>query len=196
MENEELSGSSVAMRETAARIESGIQRAVGAYLRSGSEQDMDSLEKRLTEERQRREQLERRLGELKEENHRSRQKAEQAERFGQVRDELQQLGVQKVHLAFRLLKDDIYRGEDGDLYADVEGARMPYREYLRHFISENPEFLPPRIAGGSGASGGGRGEISASGIDIEEIRPGMSREQMTRAWKEVARLSGQGSSRW
>ena len=54
MENEELSGSSAAMRETAARIESGIQRAVGAYLRSGSEQDMDSLEKRLVEERQRR----------------------------------------------------------------------------------------------------------------------------------------------
>lgn len=195
MENEGHSESAAAMRETA-WIESGIQEAVGTYLRNGSEQDMDSLEKKLVEERQRREELERRLGELKEENHRTRQKAEQAERFGQVRDELQQLGVQKVQLAFRLLKDDIYRGEDGELYADVEGARMPYREYLRHFISENPEFLPPRITGGSGASGGGRGEISASGIDIEEIRPGMSREQMTRAWKEVARLSGQGSSRW
>jgi septal ring factor EnvC (AmiA/AmiB activator) len=103
MENDELSESSASMRETAARIESGIQQAVDSYLRNGSEQDMNSLEKKLTEERQRREQLERRLGELKEENHRTRQKAEQAERFGQVRDELQQLGVQKVQLAFRLL---------------------------------------------------------------------------------------------
>lgn len=193
---EDTPQSDATRRESAERIESGIQRAVESYLGTGSGEDMYSLEKKLAEERQRREQLERRLGELKEENHRTRQKAEQAERFAQVRDELQRHGVQKVQLAFRLLKDDIYRGEDGDLYADVEGARMPYRDYVRHFISENPEFLPPRIAGGSGATGGGRGEISTSGIDIDEIRPGMSREQMTRAWKEVARLSGQGPSRW
>lgn len=193
---EDTPQSDATRRESAERIESGIQRAVESYLGTGSGEDMYSLEKKLAEERQRREQLERRLGELKEENHRTRQKAEQAERFAQVRDELQRHGVQKVQLAFRLLKDDIYRGEDGDLYADVEGARMPYRDYVRHFISENPEFLPPRIAGGSGTTGGGRGEISTSGIDIDEIRPGMSREQMTRAWKEVARLSGQGPSRW
>jgi hypothetical protein len=104
--------------------------------------------------------------------------------------------VGKVHLAFRLVKDEIFRGEDGELFGDVDGVRVPFHEYLKRFVAENPEFLPPRIAGGSGAEGGQGSEMTAGGFDLDRIRPGMSPEELARAWKEVARLAGRGSRGW
>ena len=154
------------------------------------------LQEKLTEERQRREELERRLEELSEENRRSRQQAEQTERFAKIRGTLQELGVKKVQLAFRLLKDDVFRGEDGELYANRGGEPVPYREHVKKFVSENPEFLPPRITGGSGATDSDRGELSSAGFDMDRIRPGMSKEELAQAWKEVARLAGHGSHSW
>ena len=59
----------------------------------------------MQEERKRREQLERRLNELVEENKRSRQMAEEAERSAAIRAELQRLGVAKVDLAFKAVQD-------------------------------------------------------------------------------------------
>jgi hypothetical protein len=101
-----------------------------------------------------------------------------------------------VQLAFRLVKDDVFRGDDGELYASTGGEHVAYRDYLRRFISDNPEFLPPRIAGGSGARDSDREGLSTTGIDLERIRPGMSKEDLAQAWKEVARLAGQTSSGW
>ena len=68
--------------------------------------------------------------------------------------ELQKLGVAKVDLAYRAVKDDVYRSEDGRLIAQG-GADM--REYLAQFVNENPELLPARMSGGSGATAGQRG---------------------------------------
>ena len=53
------------------------------------------------------------MNELVEENKRSRQQAEEAERGSAIRTELQRLGVAKVDLAFKAVKDDIVRTEDG-----------------------------------------------------------------------------------
>ncbi len=104
----------------------------------------------MEEERKRREQLERRLNELVAENKRSRQMAEEAERSSAVRAELQRLGVAKIDLAFKAVQDGIVRTEDGRLVARSEGGEMPLKEYLAAFVNENPEFLPARIAGGTG----------------------------------------------
>ena len=57
----------------------------------------------------------------------------------------------KVDLAYRAVKDEIDRGEDGRLVAQ-DGAEL--RDYLTQFVGENPELLPARLAGGSGASAG------------------------------------------
>ena len=62
----------------------------------------------LVEERKRREQLERRLNELVDENRRSREMAEEMERSASIRAELQRLGVTKVDLAFKAVKEDIH----------------------------------------------------------------------------------------
>ena len=146
----------------------------------------------LQEERKRREQLERRLNELVEENKRTRKRAEEADRSSAVRAELQRLGVGKIDLAFKAVQDGIVRAEDGRLVARSEAGDVPVKEYLTAFVNDNPEFLPARIAGGSGmtanlkAPGAGR-----EAIDIERIRPGMSAEEMQRVREEIVRVASQ-----
>src|SRR4051812_4383568 len=67
----------------------------------------------LVEERKRREVLETRLNQMAEENREARSAAEQMDRHLQIRNELQRLGVAKVDLAFKAVKDEIVRSEDG-----------------------------------------------------------------------------------
>jgi hypothetical protein len=136
----------------------------------------------LVEERKRRESLEQRVNELV-------KTAEAADRSSTIRAELQKLGVAKVDLAYRAVKDDVYRSEDGRLMAQG-GADI--REYLTQFVNENPELLPARMSGGSGANGGQRGGLGGSGgVDLDMIRPGMSAEDKERVRQEIARVASQ-----
>ena len=144
----------------------------------------------LMEERKRRESLEKRVNELVEENKRSRAAAEEADRASQIRAELQRLGVQKVDLAFRVVKDDIRRSDGGDLVARAGDGEQSVKEYLSAFVSQNPEFLPPRIAGGSGSSSAKK-ESHGMAIDIERIRPGMSQEELQRVRDQIALVASQ-----
>jgi hypothetical protein len=98
------------------------------------------------------------------------------------------LGVAKVDLAYRAVKDDVYRSEDGRLMGQG-GADI--REYLTTFVNENPELLPARMSGGSGAGVGQRGGVSGGGVDIDMIRPGMSAEEKERVRQEIARVASQ-----
>ena len=116
--------------------------------------------------------------------------AEEAERSSAIRAELQRLGVAKIDLAYRAVKDDIYRSEDGRLMA--RGGAEHAAEYLAQFVKENPELLPARIAGGIGRERGAerrRGELAA--VDLDRIRPGMSAEDMERVRQEIARVASQ-----
>jgi hypothetical protein len=146
----------------------------------------------LQEERKRREQLERRLNEVVEENKRSRKAAEEAERNSAVRAELQRLGVAKIDLAFKAVQDGIVRAEDGRLVARGESGDVTMKEYLTSFVKENPEFLPARIAGGTGMTANSKAPSAGKeAIDLERIRPGMSPEEMQRVREEVVRVASQ-----
>ena len=136
----------------------------------------------------RRETLEQRVNELVAENQRARAKAEEAERTSAIRAELQRLGVAKIDLAYRAVKEDIYRSEDGRLVAQG-GSEM--RDYLAQFVGENPELLPARVSGGSGASAGQRSGQETGTVELDQIRPGMSAEEMDRVRQEVARVASQ-----
>lgn len=160
-------------------IRSIVQSVMQEFLGSQSE---------LAEERKRRESLEQRVNELVTENQKARTAAEEADRAATVRAELQKLGVAKVELAYRAVKDDVYRSEDGRLMAQG-GAEI--REYLKQFVNENPELLPARMAGGSGANVGQRGGMGGSGVDLDMIRPGMSAEDKDRVRQEIARVASQ-----
>jgi hypothetical protein len=173
-------------------IQSIVQQALEEFVRQQSAQSEPAYKVELREERKRREQLEKRLNELVEENQRSRQMAAEAERGAAIRSELQRLGVAKVDLAYRAVQDAITRAEDGRLIARNDSGDVPVKEYLAGFVAENPEFLPARISGGSGVTSSQRA-ISGGGeaIDLDKIRPGMSREEMERARQEIVRIASQ-----
>ena len=173
-----------------------VKQAVEEFARAEQAKTEPAYKVELQEERKRREQLERRLNELVEENKRTRQRAEEADRSSAIRAELQRLGVGKVDLAFKAVKDDIARADDGRLVAKTDSGEVTMKEYLTGFVNANPEFLPARISGGSGisstqkaASGGGSAIDSA--IDMDKIKPGMSAEDMERARQEIARIAAQ-----
>jgi hypothetical protein len=144
------------------------------------ENESSRLRGELIQERTRRESLEKRVSELM-------ATAERAERSAAIRAELQRLGVAKIDLAYRAVKDDVYRAEDGRLMAQG-GSEL--REYLEEFVGENPELLPARVAGGSGATAGERSPAN-EGVELDQIRPGMSAEQMDRIRQEIARVAAQ-----
>jgi hypothetical protein len=166
-----------------------VRQAIEEFVRTEQEKAEPAYKTELQEERRRREGLEARLNQLVEENRKARAMAEEAERSAQIRSELQRLGVAKLDLAFRAVKEDIVRAEDGRLIARGPEAK-PLGEYLASFVQENPELLPARIAGGSGAQTQGRVSANApGGIDLDRIKPGMSKEDLDRVRQEISKVA-------
>jgi len=174
-------------------IQAIVRQAIQEYASAEQSNSEPAHQAELLEERRRREQLERRMNELVEENKRSRQMAEEAERSSAVRSELQRLGVAKVDLAFKAVQDGIMRTPDGRLVARSESGELPVKEYLAAFVSENPEFLPARIPGGTGMTTTQKAPPAGERqtVDIERIRPGMSAEEMQRVREEIVRVASQ-----
>jgi hypothetical protein len=169
-----------------------VRQVVEEYAKTEIHKSEPAHKAELLEERRRREQLERRVNELVEENSRSRARAEEAERHAAIRAELQRLGVQKVDLAFKAVRDEVSRSEDGRLVARSEQGEVELRDYLTGFVAANPEFLPARISGGSGVTAGQKGPAAGGApVDLEKIRPGMSKEEMERVRQEILRVTGQ-----
>src|SRR6478609_4488612 len=123
-------------------VASIVRQAIEEFAHRDQAKNEPAYKAELQEERRRREQLERRLNELVEENRRSKQIAEEAQTGSAIRAELQRLGVAKVDLAFKAIRDDIVRGEDGRLFARGESGEMGVKDYLANFVNANPEFLP------------------------------------------------------
>jgi hypothetical protein len=171
-------------------VTSIVRQAIEEFANRDQAKNEPAYRAELQEERRRREQLERRLNELVEENTRSRQIAEEAQTSSAIRAELQRLGVAKVDLAFKAIRDDIVRTEDGRLFARGESGEMAVKDYLASFVNANPEFLPARISGGSGVTSSQKSPAAGSGsVDLDRIKPGMSREEMERVRQEIIRVA-------
>jgi hypothetical protein len=167
-----------------------VRDAIGDYFQSQKSKAEPAYKAELEEERRKREQLERRMNELAAENERARHRAEEAERDSTIRTELQKLGVAKVDLAFRAVREDVVRNEQGRLVARDAGAEVDVRDYLQRFVHDNPELLPARVSGGSGANLGQRSSPPSS-VDLDRIKPGMDPEEMERIRQEIARVASQ-----
>ena len=167
-----------------------VQQAVDEYMKRDTARREPAYKAELHEERKRREQLEKRVNELVEENKRSRAVADEAQRSANIRAELQKLGVTKVDLAYKAVQDAIARADDGRLVARGDHGEQPLGEYLANFVQENPEFLPARIAGGSGMSGAQKAASHASGggVDLDKISPLMSKEELDGVRREILRV--------
>jgi hypothetical protein len=175
------------MAEETEDIRSMMQAVIQEFVKAEQSKAEPAHRAELVEERRRRENLEQRVNELVVENEKTRAKAEEVERSAAVRSELQKLGVAKIELAYKAVKDDIHRAEDGRLVA-ADGSDA--RDYLARFVSDNPELLPARLGGGSGATAGQR-TSGSGGIDIDKIRPGMSAEDRERVRQEIAKVASQ-----
>ncbi len=171
-------------------VQAIVKQAIEEFAMGERAKSEPAYKAELQEERKRREQLERRLNELIEENKRSRRVAEEAERSSAVRAELQRLGVAKVDLAFKAVQDAITRAEDGRFVGRGESGETGMKEYLASFVAENPEFLPARIAGGSGTTAAAKAP-GREAIDLDRIRPGMNAEEMQRVREEIVRVASQ-----
>jgi len=165
-----------------------VQQAIEEYMKQDSARREPAYKTELLEERRRREQLEKRLNEMSEENARTRAAADEAQRATAIRAELQRLGVVKVDLAYRAVQDGIVRGEDGRMMA----GDQPMSDLLAGFVEENPEFLPARIAGGTGMTGAQKtAPAGAAAVDFDRIGPSMSKEELERARQEILRVASQ-----
>lgn len=133
-------------------------------MNTNDEVDVQTLLRELAEEKQKRQELEVRLREISEEN--------------AIRAELQRLGVAKVDLAYKAVRGDL-----------ANRGKEEMREYLARFVADNPELLPPRLSGGSGASTEPRSVTETASVDLEKIRPGMSSEELDRIRQEIARVA-------
>ena len=171
-----------------------IRQAITDFVATEQAKAEPAYKAELAEERKRREQLERRMNEMAEENRKSRAMAEEAERTSAIRGELQRLGVVKLDLAYRAVKDDIQRTDDGRLIGRQDGEDVTIQSYLKQFVEDNPELLPARITSGMG-TGNSRGTNSAgsagSTLDLDRIRPGMNADELERVRQEIARVANQ-----
>jgi hypothetical protein len=173
-------------------IQALVRQAIQEYANAEQAKSEPAHQAELLEERKRREQLERRLNELVEENKRSRQVAEEAERSSAVRAELQRLGVAKIDLAFKAVQDGVVRTQDGRLVARGDNGDVPVKDYLAAFVNENPEFLPARIPGGTGMTTTFKAPVAGrETVELEQIRPGMSADEMQRVREEIVRVASQ-----
>jgi hypothetical protein len=177
---------------TAVDVRDIVRQAIDEFVRAEQRQAEPVYKTELQEERKRRESLETRLNELAEENRRARAAAEEADRHSQIRNELQRLGVAKVDLAFRAMRDEIVRSQDGRLQARGPEQKS-LQEYVADFVQENPELLPARIPGGSGAHASLRGNSDGDGIGVEldKIKPGMNKDELERVRQHISKLAAQ-----
>jgi hypothetical protein len=171
-------------------VQAIVQQAVDEFMRQDVARREPAYKTELHEERRRREQLEKRVNELVEENKRSRAVADEAQRSTNIRTELQKLGVTKVDLAYKAVQDGIVRTDDGRLVARGESGEQPITEFLTTFVQDNPEFLPARMAGGgTGMTGTQKAAPQASGgFDLDKIGPSMSKEELDRVRQEILRV--------
>jgi hypothetical protein len=106
-----------------------------------------------------------------------------------LKDELRALGVRNVDLAFRAVRDDIGQSDSKEWVATIEGQSVPAVQFLKQFVSRNPELMPARMISGGGTPS--RMEEYRGECDLDQIRPGMDPATMRRAREAVVKIIAQ-----
>jgi hypothetical protein len=158
-------------------LRSIIRGVIEEFVQSEQAKAETAYKAELLDERKRREDLERRVNDLVQENQHSRKVAEEAERGASIRAELQRLGVAKVDLAYRIVKDDIQRDQDGRLIAKNGSTDVPVRDYAVRTGKPRAAARAHdgRLGNGIGAQGGsecGRARSGQNSTGHESGRTG------------------------
>ena len=171
-----------------------VQQVIEEFVRAEQSKAEPAYKAELVEERKRREALETRLNVLVEENRKARVIAEEVDKSSQIRSELQRLGVAKVDLAFRAVKDEIARAEDGRLVAR-DGQEQRKSAGL-------PAKVRRRKSGTASGANSGRDRrtdhcrnsvpSSSGAVTLDKIKPGMNKDELGAGSSRncAARLAG------
>lgn len=106
-----------------------------------------------------------------------------------LKDQIRALGVRNIELAYKAVREEIEQSEDGEWIARVGSERVPATQFLRSFVSQNPELVPARLISGSGTPA--RSEEFRDDCDLDQIRPGMDPVSLRRAREAVVRIIAQ-----
>lgn len=106
-----------------------------------------------------------------------------------LKEQLRSLGVRNIELALRAVRDDFEMSEEGKWVAALNGEKVVAHQYLRSFLSQNPELMPARAISGTGIPSR-HGDLQEE-CDLDQIRPGMDPGAMRRAREAVVRIIAQ-----
>jgi hypothetical protein len=89
-------------------------------------------------------------------------------------------------LAFKAVQGDVRYAEDGTLVGGPQDAPVPAADYIQSFFERDGAiFLRSQAAGGSG---NGAAAPPRGGIQLEDIKPGMTSEQRKNALAQISVL--------
>jgi len=118
-------------------------------------------------------------------------KAKEDRRRGEIKGKLSEYEYVKktgAESAFKALQGDISYNEDGEL---VGPKGESFSEYIESQMNETLDtLLAPREKGGSGASSKRGSAAGKDEIDMDDIRPGMSKDAIEKARKKIASVLG------
>lgn len=82
--------------------------------------------------------------------------------------------------AFRALREDVKRGEDGELYG---GDFVPLKDYIKTVMATKTHLLAPKQVDSSGARPNGM--AGGRQVQVEDIKSGMDPKVRDAAWEAV-----------
>lgn len=110
-------------------------------------------------------------------------RAREANRISTLRSELaKHVDPKKLDAAVRIFGPDVRVLEDGSIVAGADES--PVGEYLAEAIKQHEYLLLPVQTGGAGATAG-NGRRGPAPLTMDQIKPGMSPEERTRAWDAI-----------
>lgn len=119
----------------------------------------------------------------------------EAERVSAIKDAMS--GIQfkddsASRFFFKSISTDIERDEDGSLVAKgADGNYLPVTDYVKQQAELLPGLIAPKGLGGSGAVAGKK--TASTGLTLEDIKPGMTKEQKDAIWAQI-RQAQQGTA--
>lgn len=131
------------------------------------------------------------IRQLEEQNEKTRLQAEEKERRGAVLAELSNFSFANDaarDTATMLIMNGVKTGEDGKIYGG-DSFTVPLKQFVEDTIKVNSYLLQTKQVTGSGAGRTSNTNHGAQEFNLEDIKPGMSREKQEAFWRRIGELT-------
>lgn len=121
---------------------------------------------------------------IEQENKTTKAQAEEKERHAAIRGSLGDFQFASDDArddAFRSFREDVKRGEDGELYG---GDMLPLRDFIKTRMAAKTHLLAPRAVDSAGARANA-GFVGGKQVQLEDIKSGMDTKTRDAAWAAV-----------